>query len=189
MIIQSAKSFIRPYYRACKMYFLRIKYGLRSVDKTFYISGKCIIAKDLRAGAYVFVSEGCKIYPKVKIGDYTMLAPYVKIIGDDHNFDNPGMPIIFSGRPPLKATIIGSDVWIGTGSLIRSGVNIGNGAIVAAHSVVTKDVPAYTIVGGTPAKFLKNRFMYPEDIQAHENMLSKTYKEMGFDSKLLTKNI
>lgn len=55
------------------------------------------------------------------------------------------------------AVIIEDEVWLGANSIILSGVTIGKGAIVAAGSVVTKDVPPYTIVGGNPAKFIKNR--------------------------------
>lgn len=55
------------------------------------------------------------------------------------------------------AVIIEAEVWLGANSIILSGVTIGKGAIVAAGSVVTKDVPPYTIVGGNPAKFIKNR--------------------------------
>jgi acetyltransferase-like isoleucine patch superfamily enzyme len=54
--------------------------------------------------------------------------------------------------------IIGNDVWIATGSTVLSGVTIGNGAVVAANSVVTSDVPPYAVVGGSPAKILKYRF-------------------------------
>jgi len=53
---------------------------------------------------------------------------------------------------------IGNDVWVGAGAIILSGVNIGDGAIVAAGAVVTKDVPAYSIVGGNPAKVIRFRF-------------------------------
>jgi len=60
---------------------------------------------------------------------------------------------------PLKGdTVIGNDVWIGYESTIMPGVKIGDGAIVAAKSVVVSDVPAYTIVGGNPAKLIKQRF-------------------------------
>lgn len=60
---------------------------------------------------------------------------------------------------PFKGDIIvGNDVWIGRESLIMPGVKIGNGSIIAARSVVTKDVPAYTIVGGNPAKIIRQRF-------------------------------
>lgn len=54
--------------------------------------------------------------------------------------------------------IIGNDVWIGSNSVILQGVKIGDGAIIAAGAVVTKDVPSYTIWGGVPAKFIKDRF-------------------------------
>jgi virginiamycin A acetyltransferase len=56
------------------------------------------------------------------------------------------------------SVIIGNDVWVGAGAIILSGVNIGDGAIVAAGSVVTKDVPPYSIVGGNPAKLIRFRF-------------------------------
>ncbi|MCT4662053.1 MAG: CatB-related O-acetyltransferase [Tissierellales bacterium] len=55
-------------------------------------------------------------------------------------------------------TIVGNDVWIGTDAIILSGVHIGDGAVIAAHAVVTKDVPPYTIVGGNPARPIKKRF-------------------------------
>jgi virginiamycin A acetyltransferase len=65
---------------------------------------------------------------------------------------------------PYKGdTVIGNDVWIGYDALIMPGVKIGNGAIVSSRSVVTADVPAYTIVGGNPAKLIKTRFS-PEDV-------------------------
>lgn len=60
---------------------------------------------------------------------------------------------------PFKGdTVIGNDVWIGRESVIMPGVKIGNGVIVAAYSVVTKDVPAYSVVGGNPARIIKKRF-------------------------------
>lgn len=54
--------------------------------------------------------------------------------------------------------MVGNDVWIGRESIIMPGVKIGDGAIIAAYSVVVKDVPAYTVYGGNPAKFIKDRF-------------------------------
>ena len=60
---------------------------------------------------------------------------------------------------PLKGdTVVGSDVWIGQNVTVMPGVHIGDGAIIAANSVVTKDIPPYTIVGGVPAKPIRKRF-------------------------------
>jgi acetyltransferase-like isoleucine patch superfamily enzyme len=65
----------------------------------------------------------------------------------------------FTGHPATKGdVVIGNDVWIGFRAIILSGVTIGDGAVIAAGAVVTKDVPAYGIVGGNPAKLIKKRF-------------------------------
>lgn len=183
------KNKIRPIYRKCKMFYLRKRYRLKKVHKTFYMSGKSSIARDLEAGPYVFVAAGCVIYPKVKIGDYTLLAPNVKILGGDHEINTVGRPIIFSGRSTLEETNIGKDVWIGTECIVMAGVTIGNGAIIAAGSVVTKDVEPYSINAGIPSKKIKARFDNEKDIAIHEQMLAKTYKELGFNYQLLCSDI
>lgn len=67
-------------------------------------------------------------------------------------------PPHMSQLPRKGDTIIGNDVWIGRESVIMHSVKIGDGAIVAAYSVVVKDIPAYTVYGGNPAKFIKERF-------------------------------
>jgi len=61
-------------------------------------------------------------------------------------------------RKRQTKTIIGNDVWFGANSLVLKGVNIGDGAVVGAGAVVTKDIPPYAIVGGNPAKIIKMRF-------------------------------
>lgn len=67
------------------------------------------------------------------------------------------------GMPASNGPIVvGSDVWIGTEAMILSGVSVGHGAVIAARAVVTRDVPAYAIVGGVPARVIKMRF--PEDV-------------------------
>ncbi|WP_445432632.1 CatB-related O-acetyltransferase [Chryseobacterium indoltheticum] len=169
------KNNLRQIYRIIKMSIYRKIYGLKNVSKTFYMSGKSKISKDFEAGDYSFVAENCTIYSQVKIGKFTMLAPEVKIIGEDHNFHFPDKPIIFSGRPEQTKTEIGSDVWIGSRSIIMKGVKIGDGCIVAANSVVTKDIPPYCIVAGIPAKLIRKRFN-EDEILIHKKMLTSTIK-------------
>ncbi len=150
----------------------KLTMGLNSVHITTWIDRRQnYLSSDLKMGAYGLINRNCTIYPHVSIGNYVMLAPEVSIIGSDHRFDEVGTPIYFSGRQQISPTHIGHDVWIGQRSIIMSGITIGNGAIIAAGSVVTKDVPAYTIVGGVPAVKIKNRFSQDECAE-HEKMLS-----------------
>ncbi len=179
------KNKIRFIYRNIRMAFLRWWKGLKYVHNTFIIGENCHISPDLVAGAYSYIGPRCIIYPKVVIGEYTMLANDVAIIGGDHIYDKPGMPVIFSGRGELNPTIIGKDVWIGAFVKIRTGVKIGNGAIVAFGSVVTKDVEAYSVYGGIPAKKLKDRFPNIQDRIDHDAVLKKGYLDCGFNFNLL----
>ena len=158
--------------RNLKMFWIRKRYNLKYVSKTFFTGGKSFISKDLIADDYSYIGPNCQIGPKVKIGKYSMLANNVSIVGGDHIYSNPNIPIIFSGRPELKETIIGEDVWIGAFSVVMSGVKIGNGSIIGAGSVVTKEIPPYTIFAGVPAKFIRMRFN-EDEINFHKLMLKK----------------
>ena len=158
-------------YRFLKRLKIRYIYRLKYVHPTFNIGGSCTISPDLVAGEYSYVGNGGLIYPGVTIGRYTMIAPNVQIIGSDHNFQQAGIPATFSGRPALRRTTIGRDVWVGASSIIIAGVVLGDGCIVAAGSIVTKDVEAFSIVGGSPAKFIRRRFENAEQEQLHEKML------------------
>lgn len=105
----------------------------------------------------------------LKVGSYCSIARGVTILlGGNHRSDWvttypfsalwPAAQHI-SGHPATKGNVvIGNDVWIGQEAFILSGVTIGDGAVVGARSVVTKDVPPYAIVGGFPAKILRWRF-------------------------------
>lgn len=107
----------------------------------------------------------------LKIGDFCSIADQVCfILGSDHDTSHLStfpftkvVPDISRNDAISKGNIvIGDDVWIGYGATILSGVQVGQGAVIAAQSVVTKDVPAYAIVAGNPAKVIKYRF--PEEL-------------------------
>jgi len=157
--------------RKFRMFIIRKTLHLKNVSKTCYMGGKSVIPKDLIADDYSYIGPNCILSPKVKIGKFTILAHHVSILGGDHIYLNPETPIIFSGRPEMKTTIIGDDVWIGSFSIIMAGVTVGNGAIIGAGSIVTKDIPSYSIFAGNPAKFLKMRFSESE-ILIHQKMLN-----------------
>lgn len=171
MIIRKIMGGVIETLRIAKRRYYIKKYGLKFVDKTFIACPRCSISKDLNAAEYSYVGPGSTVYPKVSIGKYSMVANDVHILGGDHSFNNVDAPIIFSGRAELKPTFIGDDVWIGAYSVIMCGVTIGNGAIIAAGSVISKDVAPYTIVGGVN-KVIKMRFQSQEEIDRHEQMLS-----------------
>ncbi len=173
---------LRSLYRNLKMKWYRFIYKLKHVHNTFYMGGHGLISSDLVAGEYSFIGSNCTIPPKVTIGKYTMLAPNVSILGGDHIFEDPKTPIIFSGRPIMKSTKIGEDVWIGANTLIMAGITVGNGAIIAAGSIVTKDVPEYSIYGGNPAKLIRMRFN-DQEITLHKKMLERKDIKVNFTGK------
>lgn len=135
------------------------------------------ISKDIKVGNFSYIGKGAQICPKVIIGNYTMLATNVSVVGGDHAFDQVGTPIVFSGRPKMPATHIGNDVWIGHRSIIMAGINVGDGAIIGAGSIVTKDVAPCSIVAGCPARLIRMRFTDIE-IEKHLHTIS-TYKKNG----------
>lgn len=160
------------------------KLGLKYVDKTFLANKGASISKDFRAGAYSYVGGHSTICPKVTIGNFTMIAHDVMILGGDHNYKVAGIPTVFAGRDETRPTNIGDDVWVGAGSIIMAGVTIGDGAIIAAGSVVTKDVEAYCVYGGTPAKKIKERFS-DEERQKHIAMLKDPWAVIKDPNSLL----
>lgn len=111
------------------------------IGKSIYIGEGLLIIEDLvDKKNYLFIGDRASIAPRVTLVLYSQpnesrITPYV------HSY---------------KGSItIGADAWIGTGAVILPNVKIGEGAVVGANSVVTKDVPPYTIVGGIPAKMIK----------------------------------
>ncbi len=145
--------------------------GLTHLDASVYIVTPTRLSRDLVAGPHCFINRDCWICPGVTLGRYVLVAPEVAILGGDHVFDHAGTPIIFSGRPAMPRTVVGDDVWIGFRAVLTAGIRIGNGAIVAAGAVVTKDVEPYAIVGGVPARKIGERFANPAHRDAHEHAL------------------
>jgi acetyltransferase-like isoleucine patch superfamily enzyme len=161
------------FFRETIMRIRKFRYGWVGVHLTSWVVAKQrYIAKDFLLGEYGFVGRDCTIYPNVKAGRFVLIAPEVSILGGDHEFRKVGVPICFSGRGFISETIIGDDVWIGMSAKILAGVSIGSGAIVAAGSIVTQDVPPFAIVAGIPAKIVRYRFEKQEEQAQHLREIS-----------------
>jgi phosphonate metabolism protein (transferase hexapeptide repeat family) len=132
-------------------------------------------------GDYTFVQKNSMVI-NADIGKFCSIASGVSIsLGQHPTSHVSSHPAFYSATQPLaktfsnedrfepfnKRTKVGNDVWIGQNAMVMDGVTIGTGAVVAAGAVVTKDVPAYAIVGGAPAKLIKYRF----DEETRERLL------------------
>jgi acetyltransferase-like isoleucine patch superfamily enzyme len=124
-------------------------------------------------GDCVGIGKRCTFLCDVEIGSKVAVADNVAFLNsDDHQYNIIGKSIWDSERGDKYKIIIEDDVWIGHGSIILSPVIIKKGSIIGAGSIVTKDVSPYSIVGGNPAKVIKQRFTEDQIVQ-HEKLLKK----------------
>lgn len=149
----------------------RIKGKYQGQIYTYFTYRKCgqvganlkVNGKIQGVGKNVIIGDNCNFNDgtlilgsgEVTIGDYFHCGNQLTIITQNHNFDT-GDAIPYSGYN-VKSVIIKNFVWCGHQVTIMPGVTIGEGAIIAACAVVTKDVPDYTIFGGNPAQLIKTR--------------------------------
>lgn len=161
------------------LYLCKIKYRKYQIGNGFHsgIRVRLWAKQTLKIGENFYIGRDSFIETDCIIGNNVILANRVGIIGKfDHHYQQIGTPIrLASSIRDLNytwkglnlTTRIGNDVWIGCGAIIIQGVNIHEGAIIAAGSVVTKDVESYTIYGGNPAKKIANRFENVQDLELH----------------------
>jgi acetyltransferase-like isoleucine patch superfamily enzyme len=116
------------------------------------------LGEGLTIGNNVGISQNCFIQVRgsVSIGSNVMFGPYVSIFSENHSFEDPHRLLVEQSES-RKGVIIEDDVWIGSGAKILDGVRIGKGSVIAAGSIVTRNIPEYSIAMGIPAKVIKNR--------------------------------
>jgi acetyltransferase-like isoleucine patch superfamily enzyme len=109
--------------------------------------------KHTTIGNNVFINHGCSFLDLggITIEDDVLIGPQVKLVTENHPVDPSNRKSL-----DLKSIHIGKNVWLGAGAIILPGVTVGENSIVAAGAVVTKDVPSNTVVGGVPARVIKN---------------------------------
>ena len=102
------------------------------------------------------IGVNCEVYGTVNIGNDVMMGPECIIYTRGHKHDRVDITMIEQGFEE-KPVSIGDDVWLGRRVMIMPGVKIGNGCVIGAGAVVTKDIPDYSIACGVPAKVVRNR--------------------------------
>ena len=172
----------------------RVRIFNTSFGKYVYVESSQI--SNTKVSDYTYIAKDSYVN-NCKIGKYCCIAPNVKIGLGEHPVKNfvSIHPVFYTNTSHLGYTFgkenyfkeyydtaIGNDVWIGANVIIKGGVKIGNGAIIASGAIVTKDVVEYTVVGGVPAKFIKQRF------EPNEILFLKDYKWWDKDVDFLNKN-
>ncbi len=110
--------------------------------------------RNIRIGARVFINQNCTFYSlaPITIGDDVLIGPNVSLITSEHPVAPSQRRAGLLGKP----IVVGNNVWIAAGVTVIGGVTIGENSVVAAGSVVTKDVPANTLVAGNPARVVRS---------------------------------
>jgi acetyltransferase-like isoleucine patch superfamily enzyme len=117
----------------------------------------------VRIGGGSFLNIGVMVAAAalVEIGEHCMLANGCFVTDANHRFDDPALPVPWQGFSTKGPTRIGDNVWCGANVVVTSGVTIGERCVIGANSVVTTDLPAYSIAAGAPARVLRS-IAYPK---------------------------
>jgi acetyltransferase-like isoleucine patch superfamily enzyme len=107
------------------------------------------------SGTFLNIAVMVAAFELVEIGDHCMLANGCFVTDASHRFDDPHLPVPWQGFDSRGPTRIGDNVWCGVGVVVTSGVTIGERCVIGANSVVTSDIPAFSVAAGAPARVLR----------------------------------
>ncbi len=126
---------------------------------------------ELTMGDDCTVNSYAVIHGKVTVGSGVSIAPGAKLFGENHNFDRVDIPFKRQGNR-REGIVVGDDVWIGADVVIVDGVRVGSHTVLAAGSVVVKDIPDYALAGGNPARVIRDRRAALKDSTETEKLIS-----------------
>jgi acetyltransferase-like isoleucine patch superfamily enzyme len=121
-----------------------------------YVAGHAYISGDVRTGRHCTINTFAVVRGTIRLGDAVRIGAHTSILAFNHTMTDPDVEVF---RQPIssRGISVGDDVWIGSHAVLLDGVSVGDRSVVAAGSVVTKDVPAGAVVGGNPARVLRWR--------------------------------
>ena len=176
-------------------YLINIKWRRFSFGRNPYI-GRFVYmyAKhNIKIGDNFYIGKFSQIECDSEIGNNVIFANRVAIVGKyDHHYQQVGIPTRLASsirdknykwKGLFEKVVIEDDVWIGYGTIILSGVKICQGSIIAAGSLVTKDIESFSIYGGVPAKKIRNRFDSENDLKKHIELYNIRYNFNNIDTK------
>lgn len=129
---------------------------LQMGDRSYIAGGAIVRSARLIMGSDCSLNSYSVLSGDITMGNGVRVASHASMYGFNHGFASTDIPV-FRQPCTVQGIVIGDDVWIGANTVILDGVQIGSHSIVAAGAVVTKDVPAYSIVGGNPARLIRSR--------------------------------
>jgi acetyltransferase-like isoleucine patch superfamily enzyme len=112
-------------------------------------------AVSIGEGTFLNVAVMVAAHERVEIGSHCMLANGCFVTDANHRFDDPDKPVPWQGFSSKGPTRIGDNVWLGANVVVTSGVTIGERCVIGANSVVTQDIPPFSVAAGAPAKILR----------------------------------
>lgn len=197
--LESLRVFFRPHFhfQGCLNKTINVINDVTAEEYSRFPESSLSWNQPFKIGAFSYVVQGAMLENSI-IGRHCSIATGVRVMSEGHPIDRVTTSTLTYGnnindiflkdfgKSPIQdrnikaspKTIIGNDVWIGEYSTLKRGITIGDGAIIAANSLVTKSIPPYAIAGGNPAKVIKYRF----DENIRDELISSKWWNFSPDS-------